>query len=237
MSPSYDIPPYSGETIIERKMPFEFGYMIYPGMASPIVGEVLKKRGFESISVIREETRDVVFFDQYTYLLDINEVFSNRRIKGPKPLWAYVTTSSSSRHRVEISREASDSSFRFQEILGPGRLPFWLVDPNEVNPPWIQIEFPKSAQILEGFTFGVFVMNNRNAFPSSVPMDCRLQGSMDTEQWVDLNITLAGRNKDIGLYKVMKSGSYKKYRFYLNSQDFSKPMPVSVIQMRLAISH
>ena len=121
------VPTDKGKTLLERSMPFEFGYMInYPDMATPIVDETLKVRGLPQIPVSLDDG-NIVFFDPHTLVIDVNEARAasrkSMRAGTDKPL-ALVTTSSNQHNHVAVFQEFG-VYFLFQEQFARQRVPFW----------------------------------------------------------------------------------------------------------------
>lgn len=227
------VPTDKGKTLLERSMPFEFGYMInYPDMATPIVDETLKVRGLPQIPVSLDDG-NIVFFDPRTLVIDVNEAraVSRKSVRAgtDKPL-ALVMTSSNQHNHVAVFQEFG-VYFLFQEQFARTRVPFWLVKPAP-EPAWLQIEFQDQPRMIRSFTWGVYTLKNKYALPVAF----RVQGEKDDKRWVDLNVRVARRNqgdKNLALYRIVNPGVYKKYRFSLLPP--AAPLLVSKVHMVFAL--
>lgn len=226
------VPTYSGETLIERKLPYEFSYMLtFPDMAEPIIAEALKKKGVTVIPQVISSEANVILYDDYTYVIDVNEA-APRQVLKPRAL---VTTSSSARRHVEIYQEMGGIYLGFEEMEAGLKIPFWPASIRPPNPSWLQVEFQKEVSPVLGFGFGLYTIGREE---TALPVEVLLQGSVDGLKWVNLGTQLALRNpadEHLRIYKVINPGSYKKYRFYPVSVSLTSPLPVSKIYMFLHI--
>ncbi len=226
------LPQDQDETMIEHKMPMEFSYMTTgPNLVQPIVDEVRRKKGFPLVPV-DQDFEDLIFFDDHTYVVDLNEA---RQVRAPeseiKKTRVLLTVSTVPNQMVEIFRQGD--FFVFNQTFKGQRFPFWWALAADGGAPWFQMEFKGSAQTLCSFTFGVFGEDIRQ----TEALDCKLQASSDEKHWIDLDISKSWSSKDDSNWKgylIRNPAAYKKYRFYLFPRQ-GHLLQVSAIHMVMKI--
>ncbi len=211
-------------TLIERDIPFEFSYMItLPALAAPIVEEVTRKKGVAPLPISVDDA-NIIFFDQYTQIIDFNEASLKKthlKAQISKP-WALVKTADSATKHIEIARETS-TFFIFEEVVDEKTIPFWVMDPNRRQPPWIELTFQDQGQAIKSFTFGIF----ERALNDPSEANCLMLGSMDGKKWINSKLLIMRRNptdQNLKIYRVAQPFPFKYYRFFLISADQSYPI-------------
>jgi hypothetical protein len=226
------VPPYAGETLLERAMANEFALMITGiGLANPIVCQALQERGLKPLPVSTDDS-NIVYYDQYTQVIDINQaraVYQKVQVPVIHRPFAFVTSSDADRRHIHIYQDVGGIYFLFQEDLGENRLPFWLIQP-AAGIPWIQFEFRDAPQKIFGFTFGVYAL----AQSPAIPTDFRLQASEDGKRWVDLKTALVlkkGDEPNLAMYALFEPTSHRMFRFYFVPRNFAQPLPIAKIHL------
>lgn len=239
----FTVAPFSGETLVGRKMPYELSYMItHPGMAYPIVNGVLKEKGRKPIGLDVNEA-PVVLIDNYTTVMNINEARVNYKKEEDyvtKTIIGYVTTSSSESRRVEMEQEAA-IFMSFYEPQKDGRLRFWRADTAVPGGAWFQVEFKDNPRPLVRFACAFYTIDREgNPFPQtmglskegSLPLGFHLKGSTDGKTWTDLPAFVILRhpeNPNVCVYQILNPGYYTRYRFYLAGSNLPKHLPIGRI--------
>lgn len=197
------------QTSLDRKMYYEFTYMMNLADMAFCVAENLAQTKGRAILPVSVDDGDVIFADERTQVIDLNAARTGFSKNGPfkttKPL-ARVRTSALL--PMDIVRRKG-AYFSFQERAGEQR-PFWLIDVSKSPAPWFEVAFEKTPQMVRGFSFAVF----GSAEKKSLPVACRLKASLDGQTWYDIDVRQVSQGQ-LRFYKVEQPARYRFYRFVL----------------------
>ena len=230
------LPEDKEETLIGRRMPFEFGYMVSQAkLFQTAIDEVARQKGHRPLPV-KAALGPVVFTDPHSVVIDMNEAqrfYLGRRTSGQDRGLAIITTSASPDRRIEVLRERG-LIFLFQEKRDARRAPFWEMDFDREPEAWFQFRFQQKPQTLQFFTFGALTQN----IPGFAPIGTKVRASNDGTHWTDIATDIVYRqpnDKDFKVYRLRRPAPYRYYRFYLTPDNRQDRLRLTGIHMLINI--
>lgn len=217
------LPLGSGETLIGRKLPFEFSSMVLG--PQHIADEIMQKFGRTKIPVDTDVGK-VIFIDENTGIIDLRDA-QLVRWSTSKPI-VQVRVSAVPGQEVSVFRQGR--FLVFKQKKDGCEFHSWSAITSSAGLPWVEFNFLNhDDRVLQNFIWGVF----SSTVHCADLVDFILQASVDGRDWVTLKTTKSPAAAELNLwaYQVLNPGAYHRYRFlFLNP-----PLRVLSVYMDLDI--
>jgi len=201
------LPLGSGETLIGRKLPFEFSGIIFG--PQHIVDEIMQKSGRTPIPVDTDVGK-LIFVDENTSIIDLRDAQAVRWSIS-KPI---VQVRVSALPGQEVSAFRQGRFLVFEQKRNGQKFPFYSAIASSAGLPWVEFDFlDHDDRVLQNFIWGVFSSTSHHADL----VNFILQASADGKRWVTLETTKnpAVAQLNLWAYQVLNPGAYHRYRFLL----------------------
>lgn len=209
----------SGESLIGRRLPLEFGMMIASQThVKPLIDELLKEQNAPPKEVSLVGASDVLFFDSHSALIDLNNIRTPPRTGRQVRLW---TSSKNVFVHAEGHLTKSDEGafLVFEQNMAGQRLPFWQISSrSNQRDHWFEIDFEDTPARLRGYKIINAEADNKDW--KDTRLGWILQGSMDGKKWMTLD-RRGSRAEEYNVWEklhvIKRHGLYKRYKFHFRT--------------------
>gem|GEM_PF-2038074 len=220
--------PLGQASLIERVIPFEFGFMLdLSQYLEPIANDVRARSGLRPLVVADVWDRGMVFFNDHTGLIDLDEAVLDTED-------SQATAGLKLRVRLSISSEGAEifrlgKFFAFNQVRGKQSYPFWVIPPTEIEKSWFQLDFLKGPYRLKNFAIRISTV-----YPYQ-SKTCLLQASEDGQHWQEVKVVpeRLPNSSNALIFKIAEDANYPYYRFYVINLQKNAAMPVQLIGLVL----